>query len=326
MIADREKGAALLAVLLLVAVMAALAAVSMERLLLATRLAGNIAATDQARAFVSGAESLAILRIDDLAARDDSRTTLAEDWMGTENILPLPDGGVATATVWDGANCFNLNSVVEGDGGTYTVRYPGVQQFTALMVSLDIPQGDAERIAEALGDWIDTDQRSIAGAQEDIPYQQSETPYRAANALVATPSELRAIDGMTAEYYAAVRPWVCALPEAGATPINVNTLLEREAPLLAMLAPGQLTVDQAAQAIRQRPEGGWGDVTSFWASPAVAAIEVPPEAYQQVDVRTVWFRLDLSIAYGGVDLQQSSTVDARFRPARVVAREWGRTE
>lgn len=106
-----EEGAALLAVLLLVAVMSALAAASLERLQLSTRLAGNIVALDQARAYATGAESLAVLRINDLLARDAGKTTLEGDWHGEETALPLPDGGVALARVWDGGNCFNLNSV-----------------------------------------------------------------------------------------------------------------------------------------------------------------------------------------------------------------------
>ena len=47
--ADRERGAALLTVLLLVAVIAVLAATALERLRVSTRLAGNAAALDQAR-------------------------------------------------------------------------------------------------------------------------------------------------------------------------------------------------------------------------------------------------------------------------------------
>ncbi|MGP1353243.1 MAG: type II secretion system minor pseudopilin GspK, partial [Parasphingopyxis sp.] len=151
-----EEGAALLAVLLLVAIMAALAAASMERLQLATRLAGNISALDQSRAFATGAESLAVLRINDLLASDNSKTTLAGGWMGDETALPLPGGGVALATIWDGGNCFNLNSVARGeDPAALTIDQVGVVQFSALMTALQIPRGDAERIAWSLADWID---------------------------------------------------------------------------------------------------------------------------------------------------------------------------
>ncbi|MDQ2892789.1 MAG: type II secretory pathway protein, partial [Pseudomonadota bacterium] len=53
----RERGAALLTVLLLVAVIAVLAGTALERLRLTTRLAGNAAAGAQARAYAEAAEA-----------------------------------------------------------------------------------------------------------------------------------------------------------------------------------------------------------------------------------------------------------------------------
>ena len=48
-----ERGAALLAVLLLVAVMAVIAASALDRLMLATRIAGSAATVDQGRAYAA---------------------------------------------------------------------------------------------------------------------------------------------------------------------------------------------------------------------------------------------------------------------------------
>ena len=60
--ADRssERGAALLTVLLLVAVIAVLAGTALEKLRLSTRLGGNAVALDQARAYSFAAETLAL--------------------------------------------------------------------------------------------------------------------------------------------------------------------------------------------------------------------------------------------------------------------------
>ena len=77
---ERERGAALLAVLLLVAIIGALSAAALERLRLSTSLAVNVSALDQARSFAIGVESLLALRIDDLVALSPERTTLAGGW------------------------------------------------------------------------------------------------------------------------------------------------------------------------------------------------------------------------------------------------------
>ncbi|MEP6785765.1 MAG: type II secretion system minor pseudopilin GspK, partial [Sphingomonadales bacterium] len=103
-----EEGAALLTVLLIVSVMAILAAAALERLKLATHLTSNGAAIEQARAYAMAAETVARYRIGDLIQRDAAKTTLEGDWAGKPTNFPI-DGGIATARLDDGGNCFNLN-------------------------------------------------------------------------------------------------------------------------------------------------------------------------------------------------------------------------
>ena len=111
----RERGAALLAVLLLVAVTGAIAAAAMEGLRLSRAVAANATALDQARAFADGVEQLALLTLDDRIAESPERTTLDGGWNGAVRRVPMPGGALAEVRVRDGGNCFNLNSVVEGD-------------------------------------------------------------------------------------------------------------------------------------------------------------------------------------------------------------------
>ena len=59
MVPERERGAALLTVLLLVAMIAVLAGTALERLRLTTRLAGNALGGEQARDYARAAEALA---------------------------------------------------------------------------------------------------------------------------------------------------------------------------------------------------------------------------------------------------------------------------
>ncbi len=322
-----ETGTALLAVLLLVAIMSAMAAASFERLQLSTRLAANIASLDQARAFATGAESLAVLRINDLIARDNRKTTLDGGWLGNETTLPLPDGGVAIARVFDGSNCFNLNSLAQGnDPANLGTDQIAVIQFIALMNVLEIPQGDAERIAWSLADWIDGDERAARQGAEDGAYGNADTQYRTANAMLAEVSELRAVAGVTDAYYEQLRPWVCALPTDELSPINVNTLLPEQAPLIAMLLPDQLQLAQAAQTIGDRPVTGWNNVADFWSQPALAGFEPSGEIIGQTRIRTRYFRLELDVRLGDTELAQAALIDASTPPARVVSRRWGEDE
>ncbi len=319
----RERGAALLTVLLLVAVMAVIASTALERLALATRMTGNGGAMDQARAYADAGMDMARLRIGDLVASNPAKVTLAGGWLGTPQPLPVP-GGIATARVTDGGNCFNLNSVVSGTSEAAMQARPiGIAQFEALLQALGVDARQAQSAAASLADWIDSDSVPQPGGAEDEVYARAERPYRAANRLMVDPSELRAVAGITPAIYDIVRPWVCALPVTDLSPINVNTLLPDQAPLFAMLLPGQLSVGQARQYLAQRPQDGYGSVKQFWDLAARSGITPMQEVASQVKMTTAFFGVEVSVNVGGTELVERSLIDARQSPALLIRRSWG---
>lgn len=321
----RERGAALLAVLLLVAVTGALAAAAMEKLRLSRALAANVTALEQARAFSGGMVELALLTIDDMVAQSPERTTNAGGWNGAVRRVPLPGGlGVAEGTVRDGGNCFNVNSVVQGQPQTgLTQRPSGILQFHSLMRVLSVPDADAQRIANAAADWADSDEIAGSIGAEDAAYAAGEVPYRAGNTLFAEPSEIRALAGMDARIWDKVRPWICALPTTDLAPINVNTLAPEQAPLLAMLAPDRLSIAEARRVIESRPAEGWSSQLDFWRTESVSDLDPTLDVQLQPQVRTRWFRIELRTEAMGSEFRETALVDARLQPARVVSRRWG---
>ncbi len=322
-ISERERGAALLAVLLLVAVTGAIAASMVESLRLSRTVAVNATARDQGRLFADGVEQLAMLTIDDRILRSPERTTLAGGWNGATRTIQMPGGGSADVTVRDGGNCFNVNSVVDGQPGRPFVRRPsGVAQFMGLMIALDVPEGDARRIAEAAADWVDSDVVTGPGGAEDEAYAGGPAPYRTGNTLFADPGEVRALSGMTPDIYARIRPWLCALPTNDLSPLNINTLGLDQAPLLAMLAPGQMTPERARQVLAGRPSGGWGNQVEFWRLEAMSELNVPLDAQVQPQLKTNWFTLDVRVRLMGSEYRENVLVDARLQPSRIVQRRW----
>ncbi len=312
-----------MAVLLLVAVVGALAASALERLRLSTSLAANMVALDQARAFAIGIESLIALTIDDLIARNPERTTLAGGWNGNRRRLPMSNGAMAEATLRDGGNCFNINSVAQGFPPALAPRPLGMTQFQALMQLLDVPEGTARHVAEAAGDWVDSDGNPNRVGAEDAQYVRAEQGYRTGNTLFADVSELRAVSGMTPEVYERVRPWLCVLPTTDLSALNINTLTPDQAPLLAMLAPHQVGLERASLAIASRPAAGWPSLLDFYAAPELQGVTLPLEVQLQPQLKTRWFALDLRVELQGAELNETALIDARLTPARVVARRWG---
>ena len=323
-IRPNETGAALLTVLMLVAIVAVLAAASLERLKLATRASVNMIAIDQARSYGYAAEAVALSRIADLVGRDAEKTTLAGDWQGRSIPFPI-DGGTASARLVDGGNCFNVNSVVTPgpDQLQMIARPTAIVQFESLMVNLGVRPNEARPISVALADWIDSDMQPLPGGAEDSAYARAKIPYRTANDVMADGSEIRLLAGMTPAIYAIVRPWVCALPSTDLSPININTISPTQAPLIAMMIPGQLSVQAAKRMIDERPSNGYASIVSFWSLPALAGVSPSAEAQAQVTMKTRWFALDLSVTLAGAELRETALIDAGLAPARLVRRAYG---
>jgi general secretion pathway protein K len=319
-----ERGAALLAVLVLVAIMGGIAAGAFEKLRLSTALAINGASLDQSRAYAVGLETLLALRVDDLIAQSPDMTTAAGGWNGRVRSIRLPGGGVAEAAISDGGNCFNLNSLVQGERAALLQRRPlGIAQFANLMIVLGTAEATAKRIANSAADWADADSAAGPDGGEDSVYASAATPYRPSNTLFAEVSELRAVDGVSPELYARLRPYLCALPSAELSPINVNTLRPDQAPLIAMFAPEAIGVGTARQVLYRRPAAGWSNLSQFWKDPLLANAVVPLEVQLQPKLVTRWFAADLKIQSRGAELTETALVDARRPPAAIVVRRWG---
>lgn len=317
-----ERGAALLTVLLIVAIMAVLAASALERLKLATHLTSNGAAIEQARAYAMAAETVARYRIGDLIQRDAARTTLEGDWAGKPTNFPI-DGGLATARIDDGGNCFNLNSLADRQqDGVLIARPLGIAQFTRLMTLVEVPGRDAATIAAAAADWIDTDTVPQPGGAEDLAYANAGRTARTANTLMADTGELRVVAGMTPAIYSRLRPFICALPVTDLTNLNINTLRLGQAPLLAMLLPG-LDPTRAATAIDARPLRGWESTATFWNLPGLAATPPADDTRNQVRLTTRWFNVAVTIELADAELEEHALIDAALKPAKLARRSYG---
>jgi general secretion pathway protein K len=325
-ISQNERGAALLTVLLLVAVMAVIAATALDRLQISTRLASNGAAMAQARYYTYAAELVATRRIEDLLAKDAAQTTLNGNWLGREIPVPIDDG-LAFARITDANNCFNLNSlaaeVADGDGKVLIAHRAAIEQFTGLMAALQISQNDGSAIAQSAADWIDTDSDPLPGGAEDSYYRGLATSYLPANQMMADSSELRAVKGVTPALYDRIKDWICALPTATPTILNVNTLSPDQAPLLAMLFGGKLSPREVKAYLASRPVGGYGSAVRFFGAPLLAQQNVSDNVKGQVQLKTQWFQLNTRILSGGIEMESSALIKATKPPARVVSRSWG---
>jgi|TARA_R100000501_G_scaffold18424_1_gene38717 general secretion pathway protein K len=319
----RERGMALITVLLLVAVMGTVTAASLEIMNRSVAMANNGRSAMQARHHVRAMEHVAGRRLMALREQYPDRLTLAGGWADTPILVPTEDGNVVLQ-LSDGSHCFNINALVGPEQGGRRIIDPlGLEHFIGLARAVGIDEQNARDLAFSITDFIDSDMVPQAGGGEDEIYKDGEDSHRTANTLLADPGELAAVKGMTVERLSRLRPHLCALPSNDMVRINVNTLQEEEAPLLAMLAPGQLTLQQARRAISARPEAGWESTDAFWDEPTLSALALPRGASESVDVKSDLFSINMMIDDAGFVSEANILFEVTKGRVRVVNRTWG---
>ena len=97
---------------------------------------------------------------------------------------------------------------------------------------------------------------------------------------MADVSEIRAVSGVTADIYRALRPYLCALPDESAVPVNVNLLTPAYAPVLVALTDGEISLTEARSVIEATPPGGWEALSAFWGHSALAGLNYDAQLQQ----------------------------------------------
>jgi general secretion pathway protein K len=244
-------------------------------------------AADQGLLLVQGAEAWAadILRQDLVDTPDTDN--LSEMW--AIELPPLPvEGGTITGKLEDLQGRFNLNNLVDSRGREDQLAR---KQFERLLLLVDADPN----VAGAVVDWLDpdTEQRFPSGG-EDSAYADADPPYRTANAMITSPSELMAVQGIDRETYAKVAPYVTVLP-AG-TKINVNTA---SAVVLASLSD-DIDISTAESLVEQRDGAEFLDIDKTFED------LVEPEMLRRIDGVTEHFLLTATVTLGTNQLTMRS--------------------
>ncbi|MDJ0906163.1 MAG: type II secretion system minor pseudopilin GspK [Woeseiaceae bacterium] len=250
---------------------------------------------DEAIQAAFGAESwvLTILRQD---AQDSTTDHLGEIWASELPVLPLGGPGDSIqgeiyGEIQDLQGRFNINNLVDANG---EIDEPSLEQFRRLLAALGLDP----RFAGLTADWIDADQEpSFPDGAEDSTYTGIVPPYRAANQIIASTSELAAIEGMDKATLDVLLPHVIALP--GRTAINVNTAT---GPVLQSLDEN-LSLADVEGLLSQRQDTGFSDVAATF-SPLVA-----PDVLNQLAETSDYFRLRVVVRVDTVRVTLFSLIE-----------------
>jgi len=231
----KQRGVALITALLVAALVTVVAVAMASRQQLDIRRTGNMLEADQAYMYALAAESWVtqVLKEDKQKTQID---TLTEEW--AMKLPPIPiEGGVITGSVEDLQGRFNLNNLVGVNaGGNAANNNAGnngkpdqaqIKILQSLLAQVSFAEEKVQLspfVANRVADWIDANLNALADGAEDLLYLGLDIPYRTANRLMASPSELAAVAGLSLRDVSALLPLVTALPVS--TAVNVNTAPE----------------------------------------------------------------------------------------------------
>lgn len=230
--AHSQRGAALVVALLIVAMVVMLGTALSSDFLLMFRRVENQLYSEQAYAYLQGAEELArAALLQDFQRDGDKRNdNLAEPW-AQEQKFPT-DYGWIVGQIEDLSGRFNVNGLTSqtGQDGAAGGHSAAQNQFIRLLLSLKLEEplslDQAQALTEAVTDWVDSnDEVDGLGGAESQYYAQAEPMGRPANGPMASPSELLWVKGMTREIYRALAPLVTVWPNEGSklNVLNLNT-------------------------------------------------------------------------------------------------------
>lgn len=355
-----QSGVALIAVMMVVAFVVLIAVSMSGRLQLELQRQINLQQRQQAIWLALGAEQF-IQRLLKKSAAGKETTNLSQEWATQGAVFPVEQATIS-GTVTDLQACFNLNALVPTDNnnqnnnpdnsgenspqnndgpgtaernndaktaganqGKAGQQTPAQQAFLRLLeqhaTDLSMPP---DYLVARVADWLDPDSTlQSAGGAEENDYAALEMPYYSANSLMVSKSELRVILDMTPADYALVAPLVCVIPQVSTLQINVNTMTELQAPVLAALIPG-LTEDDAKTLINGRPEKGYDSVDDFFSSNSALFTQTPTAAVKALfAVKSAYFQAEISIDTADSNFSMTSLLKLDDNQVQVVARRFG---
>lgn len=298
---NKQRGVALLVVLILLVMMSALAAKISQQFCRNLQKTHYQVSQQQLRWAMQRQEEAVKGLLLSAISGENSVLTLDGEWHE-----PLETQGeyyTVVSQVEDAQNCFNVNNLLaapasagkEETPAPAVTEKPRQQQIVEqLLTDGGVSALTAEEIYLQLVDYLDENTTTAKGGQEDDAWAGLQPARLPANRMMLSLNELKLLPAFPAAAWPKVSKLFCALPTTTSR-VDVNTLTPQQAGLLAALFPGKLTADEAKRVIESRPEEGWESVKAFSEQLERNAPQLKDDlkqAAELLDVSSRFFRVD----------------------------------
>ncbi|MEL6259198.1 MAG: type II secretion system minor pseudopilin GspK, partial [Pseudomonadota bacterium] len=232
-------------------------------------------------------------------------------WTQEAFSFPIP-GGLVEGRARDGANCFNVNALVNSEGSEgSTGSLANAARFALLIEQLGYTEQEGESIAAAITDWIDPDNSPGFGGAEDPIYATRTRPYRTGGTPIADISELRLIQGVDDERYDVLEEFLCARDDNEFNPLNLNTLEPWQAPLLSSVLGNQVDISAADRLILERPASGYGTVSDALTADVLGTQDLPPDFLDRFSLKSDYYDVEMTVRYRSAVINMTTSLKIR---------------
>ena len=310
----KQNGVALITALLIVSLATIMAVSLVSRQYMDIRRTGNIMESDkaylQALTMETSAAHLLTFSRNQLQKKFDNKEEFEQAVLGLNaNAMKVSEGEAQVSLMLDYPEArFNVNTLIQKDG---KVNKPQRDRFQRLLIlilrDIEEPESNAENLVASLLDWMDVDEEERIGGAEDGVYEAKDPPYKAANRMLASISELKLVEGFNkkilygipkdekdedSKAIPGVLGYVTALPDIHST-INVNLISE---PKIIQSLSGYIDDTMAEEVLASQP---FEKIDDFINHDSFEALKASKKAN--------WTQLkkDLKAARGILDVQSS---------------------
>lgn len=296
---DKQKGVALLVVLILLVMMSALAARISQQFCRNLQKTHYQVSQQQLR-WAMQVQEKTVKAILQTEASGESRA-LAPDGDWHQPLETRGDDYTLVSQTEDAQDCFNVNNLLAADKGPQVqdaaaaAGKPRKEQIVEqLLTDSGVSQATAEAVYSQLVDYLDGDATTAREGAESDAWAGAVPARQPANQMMRTIAEIKLLPAFPAQAYPTVSKLLCALPDP-ASKVDVNTLKPEQAGVLAAMFPGKLTEEDARRLIDARPEAGWESLDAF---SKVLEQTFPqlkdelPQVAEQLAINSRYFRVD----------------------------------
>lgn len=229
----KQKGVALLVVLILLVMMSALAAKISQQFCRNLQKTHYQVSQQQLRWAMLAQEKVVKDRLQTDASGESKPLSLDGDWH-----QPLETRGedyTVVSQVEDAQDCFNVNNLLTADAAPQGLSAPAVpekprkaQIFEQLLTESGLSQSTAEEVYFQLVDYLDGDSTTAKEGAESDAWAGVVPARQPANQMMRNIAEIKLLPAFPVAAYQKVSKLLCALPDAPArlmsTPCNRNRL------------------------------------------------------------------------------------------------------